>query len=388
MPALRSRSVWRLLILFVIALSTLLAVTSSRQPGQPLWHQIVAICGIAAMLVGVWLQHRHLAATFLVALGLSIFTFSGSIQYLGLAYGVVCWQTWVLAARLEHRRAAVLAGIIGASLLGQFLILLHPTAAYSGLIDYWKDAPAETFSTLGAMGAFTSVSIGFFWLLGNASRRRTQRLEDLRARAELAALTERGRIAREMHDIVAHSLTAVIAQADGGRFAAAQHPEKATEVLATISRESRKALAEMRSLLSILHEEDRSNDIAPGSEQIAALVKEAERNGLRVSFNQEGTSQQLSESKSLTLYRIVQECLTNAIKHAGAVEATLLIQWEDRITVTMDNAPGQGLGGLPDDFGRGLIGIRERARIHGGDARWGASKSYPGGWKVQAWLMG
>lgn len=375
-------------VLLIIGVSTLVVAAPFKQPELALWQQSVGTIAIIAIFVGAWLQHRRLIATWIVVLGLALLSGAGLFQYLALVYAVVCWQTWLLSARLERHRPLVLAGIIVASLLGESWLVLDLALFNEHLSDYWQDSSAEFVRTIIMVSAFTLVSIGFFWMLGNATRRRSQRLENLRARAELAALTERGRIAREMHDIVAHSLTAVIAQSDGGRFAAAQHPEKATEALATISKESRKALAEMRSLLSVLHEADRSQDIAPGIEQITALVKEAERNGLRINFNQTGEPRTLSESKSLTLYRIVQECLTNALKHAGSVEATLLLEWGDRITVTMDNAPGQGLGGLPEDIGRGLIGIRERARIHGGDARWGASTSYPAGWRVEAWLMG
>ncbi|GGG74283.1 hypothetical protein GCM10007338_09550 [Corynebacterium pelargi] len=375
------------LLLVVALLWVLLPVRLVSPSATGTSWQILGNIAVATLISALVVQrYRFGVGTWMIVGALVLIAVTGLGQYVLPIYGLVCWQAWLLAKNLQRYRPWVLAGMVLASVSGMFLLFFRfiGTTEAKGLL---ADPEKDIAGALAVGAVLCVVSIGFFWLLGNNSRRKQLRLADLQARAELAALTERSRIAREMHDIVAHSLTAVIAQADGGRFAAKQHPEMAQEALSTIGQEARRALGQMRSLLSVLHEDERSQDITPGSEQITHLLREAQRNGLRIDFVEQSQPGQLSEAQSLTVYRIVQECITNTLKHAGAVDATLAIDWDTQITITMDNAPGQGLDGLPKDFGRGLIGIRERARIHGGDAQWGSSTRYPGGWKVQAWIM-
>ncbi|WP_164470412.1 sensor histidine kinase [Corynebacterium pseudopelargi] len=380
------RITFELLILAAILWSVLPVRLTSPSATGTAWQIIANLAAILLILALLIQRYRFGVGTWMIVGALVLIAVTGLGQYVLPIYGLVCWQAWLLAKNLQRYRPWVLAGMILASVSGMFVLFFRFIGA-TEVKELLADPERNIAGALAVGAVLCVVSIGFFWLLGNNARRKHLRLADLQARAELAALSERSRIAREMHDIVAHSLTAVIAQADGGCFAAKQHPELAQEALSTIGQEARRALDQMRSLLSVLHEDERSQDIAPGSEQISQLLRESQRNGLRIDFQETSQPGQLSEAQSLTVYRIVQECITNTLKHAGAVDATLAIDWGQQITITMDNAPGQGLDGLPKDFGRGLIGIRERARIHGGDAQWGASTRYPGGWKVQAWIM-
>ena len=259
--------------------------------------------------------------------------------------------------------------------------------------------------------------LGFFWMLGLNGRRRDRELMALRDRAELAAIAERTRIAREMHDIVAHSLTAVIEQADGGRFIAAKNPDKAVEALENIASTARDSLGQMRQLLSVLRDPDDFGDGSslddgssqtpsgpapagvgeagdasvgagktvaasvaeyapmPGLDALPQLVAESTRAGLRVTFTEEGTRPAVGATMQLTIYRIVQESLTNALKHAGHVAVDVRLEWGKRdCTVTVRNdagtgnvevEPSRGSRGEPR-IGRGITGMRERVTLHGG----------------------
>ncbi|MFD6729266.1 sensor histidine kinase [Corynebacterium xerosis] len=264
--------------------------------------------------------------------------------------------------------------------------------------------------------------LGFFWLLGVNYRRRDEELASLRDRAELAAIAERTRIAREMHDIVAHSLTAVIAQADGGRFIAAKHPDKAVEALENIAGTARDSLGQMRQLLSVLRDPagmgpgsplddgtvgpssaavpEASHTPMPGLDAVPQLIAEATRSGLRVAFSETGTRPAVGATTQLTIYRIVQESLTNAVKHAGPVAVDVTIAWGKRdCTVTVRNDEGplsrdaggaaagtrkwRGADMAKTGGGRGITGMRERVALHGGTLD---IDDAPGGFTVTATL--
>ena len=234
------------------------------------------------------------------------------------------------------------------------------------------------------------IIVGFFWQLGGVARRRQAEHQALQDRAELAAIVERTRIAREMHDIIAHSLTVMIAQADGGKFAGKKNPDMAITALDTIGDVGRSALAEMRQLLSVLRETEtpeRSLATTPGVAGIGDLIKETRRAGAEVDYTVTGTPHVVRESLGLSVFRIVQECLTNALKH-GSANIIMSLDWlSDRLIIVVKNDLG---GGLVDPQqladvpgGRGLIGIAERAKIHGGAAHWGP---HAGQWVVEVTL--
>ena len=227
-----------------------------------------------------------------------------------------------------------------------------------------------------------------------------QRLIDQQVRErEFAAEDERRRISREMHDVVAHSLSVIITQADGGRYAAAQRPEVAREVLETIANTGREALAEMRSLLGVLRDEgdEARRSPAPGFDRLDELAYTASANGIETSiewkFTPAGT---LPSGAELAVYRIVQEALTNVRKHAVAPTRTdVVLTWTAKglaVTVTNDARDGvasasvsggvAGSASVPGG-GRGQVGIRERAEIYGGSASFSV---LPGGYQVYVFI--
>lgn len=277
-------------------------------------------------------------------------------------------------------------------------------------------------------------------LMMDALRDRAERLEVERDQhAQIATAAERARIAREMHDIVAHSLSVIIAQADGGRYAAAADPAAAQRSLGTIAETGRAALADMRRLLGVLRDDQPSGSTplglmaprasarpapastpttgttvpanavgeaagevtpAPGgtaplrpqpdAADIGHLVDQARDNGMRVSWARVGVERHLPPGVGLTLYRVCQEALTNVRKHAGPRPAvTVLVRWgEEEVELRVDD-DGRGLaavGATGSDEptpspGYGLLGMRERAEMFGGTLAAGPRRG--GGFSVR-----
>lgn len=205
-------------------------------------------------------------------------------------------------------------------------------------------------------------------------RRRTLAAElaaskDADAARALAASDERARIAREMHDVVAHTLSVVVAQADGGRFAAPTDPAAAARTLDTIADVGRSALTEMRALLGVLRGSEGEAELGPQPSigDIPALVAATREGGLGVSYVTTGTPRPLPIGAGLALYRIAQEGLTNVLKHAGpAASAYLQLTWgDDDVTLTVGD-DGRGAAARQDDRGGGIEGMRQRATVFGG----------------------
>jgi len=279
---------------------------------------------------------------------------------------------YTLAAYRPRRIA--LPGLL-VTLLGSVIAILRWVPEHA-IHDWW---------TLGEVVAVFWGPALTAWLLGDMTRwrrsyyreleERAARLERERdAQAQIAAAAERARIARELHDVVAHNVSVMVVQADGASYAISSSPDQAREALAAISATGRQALAEMRSLLGVLRSAsespaDGSAELAPqpGIEQLSGLLAQARATGLPVSFTVEGVPRQLPRGTALTAYRVVQESLTNARKHGGAgVTATVTLRFcqdEVAIIVTDDGTASPKEG---DGQGHGLIGMRERVELFGG----------------------
>jgi signal transduction histidine kinase len=250
------------------------------------------------------------------------------------------------------------------------------------------------------------------WVLGDSMRyrrayyaaleERAARLEAERdAQAKISAAAERARIARELHDVIAHNVSVMVVQADGASYALRSEPERARQALAAISGTGRQALAEMRRLLGVLRAGDSGADLAPqpGLEQVRELLDQARAAGLSVSLTMQGTPQPLSEGTELAAYRVVQESLTNTRKHGGALAAAAVtLRYEpDGLVVQVtddgggETAPGEGTNGRRTPAhaevtgpGLGLTGMRERIEMYGGSVNAGPLPT--GGYQVVARL--
>jgi signal transduction histidine kinase len=241
------------------------------------------------------------------------------------------------------------------------------------------------------------------WVLGESMARRRVYLAALEeravraeaerdARARAAAADERARIARELHDVIAHNLSVMVAQADGGRYVFDSEPEKSRQALAEIGSTGRQALSEMSHLLGVLHADPAAPEFtpSPGVAEIPGLVAQAREAGMRVAHTVEGTALPVTGGLSVTAYRIVQEALTNVRKHAGpgaAAEVSLRYGEDELLVRVADDGhaavAGTGWSGAPR-AGHGLAGMRERAAMYGGTVRTGPRQG--GGFEVTARL--
>lgn len=206
--------------------------------------------------------------------------------------------------------------------------------------------------------------------------------------AEFAVAAERTRIAREMHDIVAHTLSVVIAQADGGRFAAPNNPDAAIRSLETISEMSRAALTDIRSIIGVLRDPNEQRTPLrpqPVNEDLLDLIAQVKDSGHEISFSQLGTPQPLPVGLGNALYRICQEALTNSLKHSGPqAKISVTLNWESQ-AVSLDIADdGRGAAVINDGKGHGIIGMKERASTFGGTVEAGPIAT--GGYRVHAWI--
>ncbi len=223
---------------------------------------------------------------------------------------------------------------------------------------------------------------GAAWWIGNVFRirrihetelqERTIQLEQERdENARRAVLDERVRIARELHDVVAHHVSVMGIQAGAARRILRQQPEKANEVLSLIETSSRQAVTELQRLLGFLRQESQVDELAPqpSLNQLEVLVKHMREAGLPVEVKIEGEPQPLPPGVDLSAYRIVQEALTNTLKHAGSATAYVTLRYVPN-TLELeirDTGSNQVPDDIPEKKGRGLIGMRERVSLHGGE---------------------
>ncbi|MFF0161933.1 sensor histidine kinase [Streptomyces sp. NPDC005263] len=257
-----------------------------------------------------------------------------------------------------------------------------------------------------AQMVFLMVPFALAWVLGDSIRtrrayfaqleERAARLEKEReAQSKVAVAAERARIARELHDVVAHNVSVMVVQADGAAYVLDAAPDQAKKALETISSTGRQALAEMRRLLGVLrtgeHQEGGEYVPQPDVEQIEDLVEQCRDSGLPVDFKVEGTARPLPSGVELTAYRIVQEALTNTRKHGGpnAGASVRLVYFDDGLGLLVED-DGKGAphelyeeGGV-DGRGHGLIGMRERIGMVGGTLDAGPRPG--GGFRISALL--
>lgn len=257
-----------------------------------------------------------------------------------------------------------------------------------------------------AKAIFLTVPFALAWVLGDSIRtrrayfaqleERAARLEKEReAQAKVAVAAERARIARELHDVVAHNVSVMVVQADGAAYVLDTAPDQAKKALETISSTGRQALAEMRRLLGVLrtgeHKEVGEYVPQPDVEQIDELIEQCRTSGLPVDFKVEGTPRPLPSGVELTAYRIVQEALTNTRKHGGpnTGASVRLVYFDDGLGLLVED-DGKGAPhelyeeGGADGQGHGLIGMRERVGMVGGTLDAGPRPG--GGFRISALL--
>ena len=316
-----------------------------------------------------------------------------------LAFGAVTIQD-ALGGRVTHHSVGALLAIFlifyGA---GAFLAERRAWFALGlGMVAIGTDA----LITTGGLAEVVFPAIFLLllpWAVGRMLRERglrerahresAERLDSEREqRAATAAYGERARIARELHDVIAHSVSVMVIQAAGARTVMGSEPDRAEASLQSVERAGREALAEMRRLLGVLGGGDNLRGLTPqpGLAGVADLVERTCAAGLRTDLYVEGEPVTLSPALDLCAYRIVQEGLTNAIKHAGPARATVRVRWAPEsleLEVSDDGRGSRVAGGGAG--GHGIAGMRERAALHGGSVHAGSGGA-SGGFVVRAHL--
>jgi signal transduction histidine kinase len=299
-----------------------------------------------------------------------------------------------IVALLDAATTPAVALVVAVYSVGAHTEGLRAAVGVAGVVALIAVTAAEQFSVGDLL--FIAMIVGGAWLAGRALRYRREReraLERLtidldrerEEKARLAAAEERARIARELHDVVAHAISVIVLQARGGRRSLATDPEEAREALDTIEETGSQALAEMRRLLGMLRRDDEEIALAPQPslgylEVLAAQVRDA---GLPVDLSVEGEPVELPPGVDLSAYRIVQEALTNALKHAGPATARVIVRYgEDDLELEIADT-GLGAGASAGE-GHGLVGMRERVSLYGGNVEAGPRES--GGFAVRARL--
>ncbi|RKQ90434.1 signal transduction histidine kinase [Solirubrobacter pauli] len=220
--------------------------------------------------------------------------------------------------------------------------------------------------------------------LASVEERAAQLERERDQQGRLAAAAERARIAREMHDIVAHNLSVMIALADGAGYVSEQDPKRAAAAMEQVSQTGRHALGEMRRLLGVLREDSTGLAPQPGLDDLEPLLEQVRAAGLHATLETSGAPVELGAGAELTVYRLVQEALTNTLKHAGShARAYVRLQYDTtgvEVEVT-DDGPGHARVAAG---GQGLTGMRERAAVYGGELEAGPAPA--GGWRVRTRL--
>jgi signal transduction histidine kinase len=324
---------------------------------------------------------------------------------------------------VRRRWPLVVVSVVTTSVAAITIVAGSPDAVAVGVAYFcalyglavWTDTPgfltgcavvfgSNAVSALGPHRSWRDVLVwsvvsGIAMLIARrAVRDRQLRAEGLAAHAELlereqelraheAVAEERARIARELHDLVAHNVSVMVVQAGAERHALGEEQASTRDALTSIEHSGRQALAEARRLLGMLRGKGASEDLQPqpSIDQIDLLVEQVARAGLQVKLEVEGEPVPLPAGVDLCAYRVVQEGLTNALKHAGAGQAEVVLRYAPRAFEVEIRDDGRGSSDLSGEgAGHGLIGMRERVTLYGGELKAGPREG--GGFRVHAHL--
>jgi signal transduction histidine kinase len=333
-------------------------------PVKSLWFSLPAI---AVLVSPIFLRRR--------------FPFAGPAAYwvLAVAIALVDWRLIPFAVSLFP------VGLTVAFLLGnlrktfQTALGLAIVVAGSAIVVY--EIPGSATAEL----IFIPLEFAIAWLAGFAVHERAEQAvaaetraaaaeRERDAAARLAVAEERARIARELHDIVAHAVSVMVLQVGAVRHNLPPESQEDGEALKSVERAGRTALAEMRRLLGAMRSDGEEAELVPqpGLDGLDSLLEEIGRAGLPVELHVEGDAAPLPRAIELSAYRIVQEGLTNALKHARATRADVIVRYEPHALQL--EVRDDGLGSTTSDgLGHGLVGIRERVKIYGGEMSAGAA---------------
>jgi signal transduction histidine kinase len=358
-----AREYWFELLIAFLAIAGMLELVVGRDsPGAPTTTLWVAIPTVAVLVLPLFARRR--------------FPFAAPAAY------------WLLAAAISFGDGLLLAfigslGVVG--LASAFLLgnLRNPLKAGAGLIIVLVGIVIVVYNIPGPLpvGDFVFIPLRFVvawvagWALGEraeqaeaAEERAVQAEREREAAARVAVAEERARIARELHDIVAHAVSVMVLQVGAVRHKLPDALAEDRDALRGVERAGRTALAEMRRLLAAMRREGDEAELVPqpGLDGLDSLLEQIGRAGLPVELHVDGEPFALPRGIDLSAYRIVQEGLTNTLKHSGASDADVTVRYRpDELEIEIrDNGRGTATS---DGLGHGLVGIRERVKIYGGE---------------------
>jgi signal transduction histidine kinase len=360
-----AREYWFELLIGALAVAAILdLIISPGAPSTSLWFAIPAV---AVLMLPLFARRR--------------FPFGAPAAY------------WLLAAALSFVDGVLIpsieslfpVGLASAALLGN---LRDARQAWAGLAIVLAGITTVVYNIPGHATAeliLIPVDFGIAWAAGLALRvrgeqaeaaevRATQAERDREAASRVAVAEERARIARELHDIVAHAVSVMVLQIGAVRHKLPQTLEEDKEALRGVEQAGRSALAEMRRLLGAMRQDGQDLELTPqpGLDSLDSLLEEVGRAGLPVRLHLDGDRFPLPRAIDLSAYRIIQEGLTNALKHASASHADVTVNYGSNELQIEIRDDGRGTA-TTDGLGHGLVGMRERVKIYGGEMTIGTS---------------
>ena len=346
----RSRAHWIDAVLVLAAIDAVLEVVLRDDPDAP--RTTALFTGPAAAAIVLILLARR---RFAFAAPAGVWLLAAAISFID---GRLVGFTVSLA----------LAGALAAYLLGN---MRDDRQARLGLAIVLAGAAVVVYNrpdTAAGEYIFIPAQFAIFWIAGYAMRGRAARAEAVEASARVAVAEERARIARELHDIVAHAVSVMVLQVGAVRHRLSDADAENAEALQRVEQAGRTALTEMRALLNAMRQEGDVAELGPQPRlaEVDALVASVQRAGLPVELHVEGSPAELPPAVELSAYRIIQEGLTNALKHARASRAEVRLRYGDDELEIEVHDDGRGASGA-NGQGHGLVGMRERVKIYGGE---------------------
>ena len=356
---------------------TVLHQNHKKGPEGPLWFDILAVIAFTTPLFARRRFPFAAPLAVFVVLCVSSFVDNRLVPDAGTTFLIALASLFLIG--MHRERSQAVAG----------LVLVQGIAILVGHNDPTQKGGDYVFLAIIFTVAWT---VGFgvggkFREVDEAKERAARAEREREERARLAVSEERARIARELHDVVGHSVSVMTVQASAARRLLRPHQEKEREALLVVEQTGREALAEMRRMVGVLRRPEEAPALAPqpSLEQLERLVEHAREAGLPVELRVEGEPVQLPAGLDLTAYRFVQEGLTNALKHARAHHAEVVVRYSDgHVELTVSDDGFGGGGGDGDKGGHGLVGMRERVSVYGGELEAGPRPE--GGFRLRARL--
>ncbi|GAA3672081.1 histidine kinase [Nonomuraea antimicrobica] len=329
--------------------------------GRP-WHWWGYVAVIAASVPLVWRRRAPVTVLVCTLLATASYDVVDDVARQPIWYGSLAAFYTVAATRTRWVRWSMFAVTIA----GGLIVVGSSETALRGIV---------LFVAAYAIGRAAASSRAQAAALEERAARLTRERE---IEAERAAERERARIARDMHDILAHAVSVMVVQAEAGPVAVTANPARAVAAFDAIATAGRDAMDQLRRLLNVLKEEEGPRGPQPTIGALPSLAEQVGTTGLHVTYSTTGEPRPLSPDTEVAAYRIVQEALTNIVKHADATRADVALTWQDHALMIDITDDGHGRDPALPSGGHGLIGIRERAAACGGSAVAGPREGAPG----------